>query len=128
MQENQTPPQSMQEVLHPGSDADRDPLFPHAPEDWRREYAVAIARDEGIELEDDHWEALRALHDYFARHDSARINTRELHDALNEKFHAKGGIKYVYQLFPAGPIAQGCRLAGLQAPASAADKGFGSVI
>lgn len=128
MQENQTQPQSMQEVLHPGSDADRDPAFPHAPADWRREQAVAIANKEGITLVDDHWDALRALQDYFTRHDTAHINTRELHDALDEKFHAKGGIKYAYQLFPGGPIAQGCRLAGLKAPATAADKGFGSVV
>jgi tRNA 2-thiouridine synthesizing protein E len=52
---------------------------------------------------------------------------RELHDALDERFHARGGIKFLYEQFPGGPIAQGCRFAGLQAPAGAADKSFGSV-
>lgn len=52
---------------------------------------------------------------------------RELHDALDEKFHWKGGIGYLYRLFPGGPIAQGCRIAGLRAPAGAVDRGFGSV-
>ncbi len=52
---------------------------------------------------------------------------RELTDALDEAFHMNGGIKYLYKLFPGGPLVQGCRMAGLQAPAGAEDKGFGSV-
>jgi tRNA 2-thiouridine synthesizing protein E len=36
-------------------------------------------------------------------------------------------MKYLYTLFPGGPIVQGCRLAGLKAPAGATDRGFGSV-
>ena len=51
---------------------------------------------------------------------------RQLHDALDERFHAKGGLKYLYEVFPGGPIAQGCRFAGLKPPAGAADKSFGS--
>jgi tRNA 2-thiouridine synthesizing protein E len=52
---------------------------------------------------------------------------RELHDALDEMFHRQGGIKQLYVLFHGGPIAQGCRIAGLKAPAGAIDRGFGSV-
>ena len=63
-----------------------------------------------------------------SHHESNRINMRELHDALDEKFHHKGGIKYLYNLFPGGPIAQGWRLGGLQHPAGALDKGFGSAV
>jgi hypothetical protein len=47
--------------------------------------------------------------------------------ALDERFHHKGGMRYLYQLLPGGPVAQECRLAGLKAPAGAVDKGFGSV-
>jgi tRNA 2-thiouridine synthesizing protein E len=102
-------------------------VFPHAPEGWSAELAVESARREGLELEQDHWEALRALQEYYARHAATAINLRELHDALDEKFHRQGGIRYLYRLFPAGPVAQGCRIAGLKAPAGAVDKGFGSV-
>jgi tRNA 2-thiouridine synthesizing protein E len=70
---------------------------------------------------------VRALQEYYARRAAEAINLRELHDALEERFHRQGGLKYLYQLFPGGPVAQGCRLAGLKAPAGAADKGFGSV-
>lgn len=85
-------------------------VFPHAPEDWSPGMAEEIARAEGLELTADHWEAVRALH-----------------DALDERFHSRGGIKALYLLFPGGPIAQGCRLAGLKAPYLSKDLSFGSV-
>ncbi len=105
-----------------------DPAFPFAPLDWSRSKAEEMAKAEGLILTDDHWEAIRSLQGYFARHeDSPTINMRELHDALDEHFHAAGGIKMLYLLFPGGPIAQGCRLAGLKAPYLATDTNFGSV-
>jgi len=109
-------------------DDNRKRHFPHAPADWVPQTGATEAEREGLKLVDDHWEAVRALQEYFARHsDKPTINMRELHDALDEKFHIKGGIRYLYKLFPGGPIAQGCRVAGLQAPAGAIDRGFGSV-
>ncbi len=116
---------TMNEIMHPNLEAEKDPAFPHAPEGWTKASAEAVAKEEGIELEDDHWEVVRALHEYFDRHD--HIHMRELHDALDEKFHSHGGMKHLYLLLPGGPVAQGCRLAGLHAPAGAADKSFGSV-
>ncbi|MGH8672513.1 MAG: TusE/DsrC/DsvC family sulfur relay protein [Burkholderiales bacterium] len=101
--------------------------FPYAPADWTAEQAVKLARQEGLELGEDHWEAVRALQQYFARHaDLPTIHMHELHDALDEKFHIKGGLRYLYQIFPGGPVAQGSRIAGLKAP-GATDKSYGSV-
>jgi tRNA 2-thiouridine synthesizing protein E len=105
----------------------RDAKFPFAPEDWRESDAERIAREEGLELSEDHKQLLRGLQEYFAKHDKANIHIRELHDALDERFHAKGGMKYLYTLFPGGPVAQGCRIAGLSVPAGAIDISFGSV-
>lgn len=104
-----------------------DPAFPHAPEGWTRERALEIASEERLELGEEHWVALRALQEYFARHDPTAIKLRELHDALDEKFHRQGGIRHLYRLFPGGPVAQGSRIAGLKVPAGAIDRGFGSV-
>jgi len=105
-----------------------DPGFPHAPAGWTRETALQIARAEGLDLEDSHWKAVRAMQEYYARHQDGSINMRELHDALDEHFHTKGGRKFLYELFPGGPVAQGCRIAGLKAPVGTTDKGFGSVV
>lgn len=122
-------------MLHVSTDINRlinepatDPDFPHAPFDWTREETLKAAQNEGLELKEDHWETIRALQSYYAHHaDDTTINLRDLHDALDEHFHPKGGVKYLYTLFPGGPIAQSCRLAGLKAPFMASDPSFGSV-
>lgn len=117
--------QTRDDILHGRSGDDGDPSFPNAPENWTPAVAEKIAKEEGIELREDHWEAIRAVQEYYARAETPRV--RELHDALGEKFHANGGVKYAYHLFPGGPVAQGCRMAGLQPPAGSVDKSFGSV-
>ncbi|HMM47658.1 MAG TPA: TusE/DsrC/DsvC family sulfur relay protein [Thiobacillaceae bacterium] len=105
-----------------------DPDFRCAPMDWTAEDAERIAREEELELTEDHWETIRALQGYYSqRTDEGVSNLRDLHDALDEHFHAKGGLKYLYTIFPGGPIAQGTRLAGLKAPFLATDESFGSV-
>ena len=88
---------------------------------------MRIARQEQLELGPEHWEVLNALQEYFARQEGAAIRRRALHDALEEKFNHKGGLRYLYMLFPGGPVAQGCRLAGLEPPAGAFDPSYGSV-
>lgn len=116
---------SRDEILHPGLDQTSED-FPAAPDGWTPELAREIAERHGLELNEDHWTVIRAVQDYSARNDG-NIRVRELLDALDEKFHSKGGLKYLYLLLPGGPIAQGCTLAGLHRPAGAVDKGFGSV-
>jgi tRNA 2-thiouridine synthesizing protein E len=117
---------TMNEILNPSS-AHHDPEFRHAPSGWSREDAIRVASEDGLSLNDDHWAVIRALQEYYQRHEDSRVNLRELNDALEEKFHQKGGRKYLYALLPGGPVAQGCRLAGLQAPTGAVQSGFGSV-
>ncbi|EGV18406.1 TusE/DsrC/DsvC family sulfur relay protein [Thiocapsa marina] len=116
--------QSMGEIMNPSSVV-RDAEFPDAPDDWTREQALNAAQADEVTLSDDHWDMIKALQGYFARHE--KPNVRDLHDALEEAFHARGGLKYLYGIFPGGPVAQGCRFAGLQAPSGAVDKSFGSV-
>ena len=117
--------QTMDDIMHPHARVDA--AFPYAPADWTMSVAKHTAQSEGLHMQDDHWAVVRALQEYVARHEPGDINLRELHDALEERFHNKGGIRYLYTLFPGGPVAQGCRLAGLEPPTSAEDKGFGSV-
>jgi tRNA 2-thiouridine synthesizing protein E len=118
----------LEAIMQAGNKPEQVPGFPHAPPGWTRERALEAARGEKLAPGEDHWEMVRALQEYYARHGKVAINVRELHDALEERFHRHGGMKYLFQLFPGGPVAQGCRLAGLKAPAGAADKGFGSVV
>jgi tRNA 2-thiouridine synthesizing protein E len=119
--------EGMNEIMNPAA-VRHDPDFPHAPADWVREDAERVAAEEGLELDEERWELVRALQEYYQRHeDPGAVALRELHDALDERFHARGGIKYLYELMPGGPVAQGARLAGVKAPPEAASAGFGSV-
>ena len=104
-----------------------NPDFPNAPADWTQAEAAGKATGYGLNASNGHWDVVRALQEFYARHDGSSINSRELHDALEERFHCNGGMKYLYKLFPGGPITQGCRLAGLEPPAGSTDAGFGSV-
>lgn len=112
----------------PGHESSPPIDFPFAPSDWSRASAESAAKSEGLKLSEIHWRVVRALQSFYAQHDKPSMNTRALHDALNEHFHAEGGIKYLYRIFPKGPLAQGCLLAGLQAPGGGQDQGFGSAV
>lgn len=115
-------------ISTPEEEASANKLFRYAPPDWTLSVAREAARQEGLALLEDHLEVICALHEYFARNaDQSTINMLELRDALEEKFHFKGGLKYLYFILPGGPVAQGCRLAGLKAPGSAQDLSYGNV-
>ena len=98
--------------------------FPYAPSDWDSSVAEAVARENDLTLQDDHWELMRCLQEYYSRTDFPKL--RQVTDALDENFHSKGGMKYLYALMPNGPISQGCKLAGLKVPAGSVDPSFGT--
>jgi len=102
--------------------------FPNAPSDWQPSDAENTAKQQGITLNQDIWDLISALQNYFGTHDKNDHNRREITDALEEKFHTKGGIKFLYKLLPDGPITQGCQLAGIRNPAGNVDLSFGSVV
>ncbi|MDP1682951.1 MAG: TusE/DsrC/DsvC family sulfur relay protein [Burkholderiales bacterium] len=119
---------SQRDPIHPDRGAQL-PKFPHAPIGWMPSDARLAAKEEDLILTEVHWQVIRALQSFYARHDETGIINRiELNDALDEKFHHQGGIKFLDQHFPKGPVAQGCRMAGLTPPAGAVDLGFGSVM
>ncbi len=119
------PARTMQDILNPALEERRDPRFPDAPEGWTPADAEREAGEMGLALTDDHWEAARVLQGCYRDEPHPRV--RLLHDALEARFEDKGGAKYLFELFPRGPIAQGCRLAGLQPPPGVVEGGGGSV-
>jgi tRNA 2-thiouridine synthesizing protein E len=95
-------------------------------ETWSEDMAREAAHQEGFELSEEHMDVICYLRDHFAEcgpDDNARSLLRSMEDAYIEQ----GGRKYLYRLFPHGPVTQGCRLAGLPTPAGNADPSFGSV-
>ncbi|RLA00479.1 MAG: sulfurtransferase TusE [Gammaproteobacteria bacterium] len=83
---------------------------------WNKELAVLIAADEDIEMNDDHWEVVDFLRQYYEDFQIAPA-VRVLTKAIKKKMGAeKGNSKYLYELFPYGPGKQACKIAGLPKP------------
>lgn len=93
--------------------------------DWNEELARGIAKEEGLELTDAHFEVIQRLRDDYLENGSVESG-RELGDRLDKAFSEQGGRKYLRRLFPHGPVTQGMRFAGLPVPAHSEDEGFGT--
>jgi len=95
-----------------------------AMQPWDIDKANAIAKSEGIVLTNAHMDVIHYLRTTYAKHGPVK-HARTLSQALEAKFTTLGGLKYLYQLFPAGPVSQGCRLAGIPQPPDCIDTSFG---
>jgi tRNA 2-thiouridine synthesizing protein E len=77
---------------------------------WNKEIAAEIAKEEGIELTDQHFEVLEFLR-----------TASENGETLTIRKVGKSGIvdiKGLYKLFPGGPLKHSSRIAGIPKPAS----------
>lgn len=92
---------------------------------WSEEQAEAMARSMGLELTEAHWQVIKFIRLHYANAGPAQ-HAREYAEVFNERFADEGGSRFLYQLFPAGPVKQGCAIAGVPAPADASDNAFGS--
>ena len=77
---------------------------------WNKEIAIEIAKQNGIELTDKHWEVLYWIQDQ-VKNDVA----------LSVRGIKKSGvidIKEFYELFPGGPLKISTKIAGVPKPKS----------
>ena len=84
--------------------------------EWVEDVAGAMAKEDGLDLSDAHWDVIRFLREYFEKYQIApmiKILTKELAKKYGKE---KGNTKYLYELYPAGPAKQACRYAGLPKP------------
>jgi tRNA 2-thiouridine synthesizing protein E len=94
-------------------------------EEWSEERARSTARVEGIELTPAHLEVVGFLRQYYRDHGKV-ASARKLSEVLETRYRAKGGRRYLYRLFPKGPVNQASRIAGLPVPQHSVDPSFGS--
>ena len=83
---------------------------------WSKDLAELIADDENIEMNDDAWEVVNFLRNYYEEYQIApavRVLTKAVKKSLGPE---KGNSKYLYELFPYGPAKQACKIAGLPKP------------
>ncbi|MBW4933284.1 TusE/DsrC/DsvC family sulfur relay protein [Marinobacter sp. F4206] len=84
---------------------------------WSRETAEAIANEDGLNLNENHWEIIMFLREFYKEHEmsppSNRLFVKAVKDAMGEE---KGNSIYLMQLFPGTPAKTACRIAGLPRP------------
>ena len=84
--------------------------------DWEKDVATVMAKEDGIDLSQDHWEISNFLREYYEEYQIAPA-VRVLTKAVGKKLGKdKGNSKYLYELFPYGPGKQACKFAGLPKP------------
>jgi len=85
-------------------------------EDWNMDVANFLAKGEGIDMTENHWEVVNFLREYYEEYKIAPM-IRILTKAIGKKLGAeKGNTKYLYELYPGGPAKQACKIAGLPKP------------
>ena len=84
--------------------------------DWIPGVADVMAKQDGLELTDEHWDIINFLREYYEEYQIAPA-VRVLTKAVGKKMGKdKGNSKYLYELFPYGPAKQACKYAGLPKP------------
>lgn len=86
------------------------------PDDWSEEIAKDIARSEEIDLDDDRWNLIRIIREYYYKNGSVPELRKVLKQLKAELGQEKATRKYVYELFPYGYGQQGCKIAGMRQP------------
>ncbi|MCU7923002.1 MAG: TusE/DsrC/DsvC family sulfur relay protein [Candidatus Thiodiazotropha sp. (ex Dulcina madagascariensis)] len=84
--------------------------------EWEAAVAEEMAKEDDLELTDEHWEIINFLREYYEEYQIApavRVLTKAVGKRLGKE---KGNSKYLYALFPYGPGKQACRFAGLPKP------------
>lgn len=94
---------------------------------WSESIAKELAAKEDITLTPAHFEVIDALRNHYQEF-GIETNARALLKRMEVEFADLGGKKYLYDLFPRGPVNQACRIAGLPLPPHSSDPAFGSAM
>lgn len=77
---------------------------------WTKEVGLELAKEEAIEMTDQHWAVIEYLQQAFRNSQPLSIRSLGKHGPVS--------IKELYALFPDGPLKKASRIAGIPKPAS----------
>ncbi len=85
--------------------------------DWTETIAIAIADDEDLDLNEDHWQVIHYVRNFYEEFNTSP-SIRPLVKYLQQEWSSeKGNSIYLALLFPEGPAKQATKIAGLPKPA-----------
>lgn len=94
--------------------------------EWSHDIARKQAESIGLELTPAHLEVLDYLRDYAINQGGSQEDAQKILLALEHRFEDRGGSRWLYSLFPGGPVTQGMKLAGLPEAPHAIDASYGT--
>lgn len=77
---------------------------------WTKEIGEEIAKEQGIEMTDRHWEVIDYIHGKHKKKEPLSIRGIKKSGVIN--------IKEFYNLFPGGPLKKATMIAGIPKPIS----------
>ena len=77
---------------------------------WTRDIGMELAKEEDIELTDQHWSVIEFIQQSFRNSDPLSIRSIGKRGPVS--------IKEFYELFPDGPLKKASKIAGIPKPAS----------
>lgn len=101
---------------------------------YRKQYLESLgekhireaATRQGIVLTSEHLGVIECLRDYYLEFGEAEKG-RDLEEMLDDTFAGHGGRRFLWHLFPGGPVTQAMGISGLPLPPHSGDSGFGTV-
>lgn len=84
------------------------------PADWNEDVAAALAASENIRLDEDYWDVLRFMREFYEEHQIAP-DARYVIKHLAERWGGEARKK-LFELFPYGYVKQACKIAGMRRP------------
>ncbi len=84
------------------------------PQDWTDALAEDFARQENIQLSEDHWDVIRFIRAEYEEHQIIP-DARHVIKHLSERL-GTDARKRLFELFPYGYVKQACRIAGMKRP------------
>jgi tRNA 2-thiouridine synthesizing protein E len=85
-------------------------------EDWSPAVAKFIAQQEGIELEDKHWEIIYLLRQFYAQFELSPAMRPLIKFISQQLSKEKASSLYLLTLFPGSPAKLASKIAGLPKP------------
>ncbi len=85
-------------------------------DDWNEGVAMEIARQEGIELSDKHWEMVNLIREFHTNFELSPAMRPLVKFTASKLGKEKGNSIYLMQLFPGSPAKLLSKIAGLPRP------------
>ncbi len=83
-------------------------------DEWTEAVAEEIAKKEGVDLTEQHWDVIKYLRDQHYNNGGNEPNERTILKDMAKLWGSKPTSKDMYRLFPGMPSKQGRKIAGLK--------------